>query len=58
MPPLEGYEEIKEENDQNFNFKQIINQISNIMSTNKSQKQFKQIQKQNQTNTIFTLSTQ
>ena len=58
MPPLEGYEEIKEENDQNFNFKQIINQISNIMSTNKSQKQFKQIQKQNQANTIFTLSTQ
>ena len=41
-----------------FNSKQTFNLTSNIVSTNKSWKQFIQIKKFNQTNTISFLSTQ
>ena len=42
----------------NFNPKQIVNQTSNIISTNKSKKQFGKIKKQNQTNTVSSVSMQ
>ena len=40
IPPLEGYEKVKEGKKNIFNSKQIINQTSNIISTNKNWKQF------------------
>ena len=58
LPPLEGdEEEVKEVKRLNiFNSKQIINQTSNIISTDKSSKQFIQIKKWNQTNIISFVS--
>ena len=45
MPPLEGDKVVKEGRIKNFNSKQIINQTSNTISTNKNWKQFTQIKK-------------
>ena len=45
MPPLEGDEEVKEGRIKIFNSKQIINETSNTISTNKNWKQFIQIKK-------------
>ena len=54
IPPLEGDEEEAKEGKgfKIFNSKEIINQSANIISTNKSWKEFMQIKKWNQTNTV------
>ena len=54
IPPLEGDEEEAKEGKglKNFNSKKIIYQSANIISINKSRKQFMQIKKWNQTNTV------
>ena len=43
---------------QALNLKQTVNQTSNIVHTNKSQKQFIEIKKRNQTNSVIASSTQ
>ena len=43
---------------QALDLKQTVNQTSNIVHTNKSQKQFIEIKKRNQTNSVIASSTQ
>ena len=54
IPPLEGDEEEAKEGKglKNFNSKKIIYQSANIISIDKSRKQFMQIKKWNQANTV------